>query len=59
MKNSELTHSEKRVVGTILKEAKRCLVLNDASGEYEDDGSFIMTLDKEDMEELTRAIDKT
>lgn len=58
MKKTELTFSERMVVGMILREAQRCLVLNDESGEYEDDGSFIMTLDKEDMATLTRVVEK-
>lgn len=42
----------------ILEEAKRCLVWNSDQGNYEDDAGFIMTLEKDEMAALTRAIKK-
>ncbi len=58
MKTTELTSNERYVVNMILEEAKRCLVWNSDQGNYEDDAGFIMTLEKDEMAALTRAIKK-
>ncbi len=56
--DEKLTATERFVVTTILKEARRCLIYDSDRQEYVDDGSFLLLLDKEELAALARALKK-
>lgn len=58
MKGDELTAAERYVVRKILSEAKRSMHWSDEYGQYQDDGSFIISLEKQELPALTRALKK-
>lgn len=58
MKKDDLTATESYVARKILSEAKRSFKWNEEYGEYQDDGSFLISLEKQELAALTRALRK-